>query len=162
METAVAVIDIGMTNKKVAVYGRDLRLLDSTSRTFDPIMVEGLETHDLTGMEAWFLDRLAAFGRRFAIEAVAVTTHGATMVCVDSRGEPCAPCVYYTHEPGPEFQERFYALAGDRRELQAATGTPPLSAMINPTKGLLFLRERFPEAYARSSLVLNYPQYWGL
>jgi sugar (pentulose or hexulose) kinase len=162
MSEAVAVIDIGMTNKKVAVYDRSLRLLESDSRTFAPLIVEGLETHDLAGMEAWFLDRLGAFSRRFDLGALAVTTHGATMVCVDEGGRACAPCVYYTHEPGTEFQERFYALVGDRIELQARTGTPPLSAMINPSKGLLFLKERFPEAFSRARTVLNYPQYWGL
>jgi Sugar (pentulose and hexulose) kinases len=161
MEKAIAVIDIGMTNKKVAVYDLRLRALDSVSRTFAPIMLDGLETHDLAGMEEWFLDSLASFARRFDIAAIAVTTHGATMVCVGEDGMACAPCVYYTHEPGPEFQERFYAAMGERRELQATTGTPPLSAMINPSKGLFFLRERFPVEYAAASHVLNYPQYWG-
>jgi L-fuculokinase len=161
MDKTIAVIDIGMTNKKVAVYDRDMRMLDSISRKFEPLMLEGLETHDLAGMEAWFLDTLSEFGRRFPIGAIAVTTHGATMVCVGEDGECCAPCVYYTYEPGEEFQKRFYALVGDERELQASTGTPPLSAMINPSKGLFFLKERFPEAFARSRLVLNYPQYWG-
>jgi L-fuculokinase len=161
MDKAIAVIDIGMTNKKVAVYDGGLRVLDSVSRIFEPVMVEGLETHDLAGMEAWFLDRLASFAKRFPIGAIAVTAHGATEVCVGEDGECCAPCVFYTHEPGPEFQERFYAAMGDPRELQAVTGTPRLSAMINPSKGLFFLRERFPEAYARSRTVLNYPQYWG-
>jgi L-fuculokinase len=161
MDKAIAVIDIGMTNKKVAVYDQRLRVLDSVSRTFLPLMVEGLETHDLAGMEAWFLDTLASFAKRFPIGAIAVTTHGATMVCLGEDGEPCAPCVYYTHEPGDDFQERFYRAVGDRRELQSQTGTPPLSAMINPSKGLFFLKERFPEAFARSRIVLNYPQYWG-
>jgi sugar (pentulose or hexulose) kinase len=161
MDKAIAVIDIGMTNKKVALYDRGLRMLDSVSRTFDPVMLDGLETHDLEGMEAWFLDALADFGRRFPIGAIAVTTHGATMVCVGEDGARCAPCVYYTYEPGSEFQERFYALVGDRRELQASTGTPPLSAMINPSKGLFFLKERYPEEFARAKVVLNYPQYWG-
>jgi L-fuculokinase len=161
MDKAIAVIDIGMTNKKVAVYDRELRMLDSISRTFEPIREEGLEIHDLAGMEAWFLSSLAAFGKRYPIGAIAVTTHGATMVCVGEDGNCCAPCVYYTHEPGADFQERFYKLVGDRRELQASTGTPPLSAMINPSKGLFFLKERFPEAFARSRIVLNYPQYWG-
>ena len=50
---------------------------------------------------------------------------------------------------------------GERRELQSITGTPPLSAMINPSKGILFLKERFPEAFARTRVLLNYPQYWG-
>jgi sugar (pentulose or hexulose) kinase len=161
MEKVIAVIDIGMTNKKVAVYDQRLRLLDSASRTFEPVMVEGIETHDLEGMEAWFLERLADFGKSYGIGAIAVTTHGATMVCVGSDGDVCAPCVYYTYEPGAEFQERFYRLVGERRELQAATGTPPLSAMINPAKGLLFLKERFPEAFARTRALLNFPQYWA-
>ena len=85
MERAVAVIDIGMTNKKVAVYDDRLTILDSVSRTFDPIMVEQIETHDLAGMEEWFLERLAAFARRYPIRAVTVTTHGATLVCVAPR-----------------------------------------------------------------------------
>jgi sugar (pentulose or hexulose) kinase len=161
MDKAIAVIDIGMTNKKVAVYDGGLHMLDSVSRTFAPKMVDGLETHDLAAMEAWFLDTLAVFAKRYPIGAITVTTHGATMVLLGEDGNPCAPCVYYTYEPGSEFQERFYKLVGDRRELQSSTGTPPLSAMINPSKGVFFLKERFPEQFARARLALNYPQYWG-
>ena len=161
MESVVAVIDIGMTNKKVAVYDRRLRAVESESRTFDPIRVEGLDSHDLAGMETWFLDRLAAYGRRYSIEAIAVTTHGASFVCIGDNGMPAAPCIYYTHEPGEEFHRRFYELAGDPVELQARTGTPGLSALINPAQGLFFLKERFPKALARTKVLLNYPQYWG-
>ncbi|MDP3176618.1 MAG: FGGY family carbohydrate kinase, partial [Spirochaetaceae bacterium] len=161
MERAIAVIDIGMTNKKVAVYDERLRPLDSVSRTFEPLIVEGVQVHDLEGMEAWFLSSLAVFAKVHDIRALAVTTHGATLVCLDEGGVACAPCVYYTHEPGPEFQARFFALAGAPEAIQATTGTPALSALINPAKGLLFLKERFPEAMARTRLVLSYPQYWG-
>jgi sugar (pentulose or hexulose) kinase len=161
MDKAVAVIDIGMTNKKVAVYDASLRMLDSCSRTFEPVMVEGLETHDLGGMEDWFLDRLSAFAAKYPIGAIAVATHGATTVCVGADGLPSAPCVYYTHEPGEAFQSRFYALAGSPESLQAVTGTPRLSALINPAKGVFFLSERFPERFARTEFLLNYPQYWG-
>jgi sugar (pentulose or hexulose) kinase len=161
MESAVAVIDIGMTNKKVAIYDEKLSILDSVSRTFDPIMVEGIETQNLEGMETWFLDRLAQFAGRYRIKAIAVTTHGANIVCVGADGLPCAPCVYYTYEPGEAFQERFYAFVGDPVILQKRTGTPRLSALINPAKGMFFLKERFPAQLERSELVLNYPQYWG-
>ncbi|HAE22387.1 MAG TPA: carbohydrate kinase, partial [Spirochaetaceae bacterium] len=154
-------IDIGMTNKKVAVYDRKLRMLDSASRCFEPLIIDGLEAHDLEGMEEWFLDTLAAFGRRFAIGAIAVSSLGATQVCVGADGKPSAPCLYYTHEPGEAFQERFYALAGDPEKLQAVTGTPRLSALINPAKALLFMQERFPGALERTAQVLNFPQYWG-
>ena len=162
MGTMIAVIDIGMTNKKIAVFDRGLNLLTIEKRVFEPLMVEGLETHDLAGMEDWFLDTLARLAKRFEIGAIVLCTHGATFVCTDAHGKPILPCVYYTHEPGPEFQERFYALAGKPEELQAATGTPRLSALINPAKGLLFAKERWPEAFARTALVLPYSQYWGM
>jgi sugar (pentulose or hexulose) kinase len=161
MDRNIAVIDIGMTNKKVAIYDSALRMLDSVSRTFDPVMVDGLETHDLAGMEAWFIDSIAAFAKAHDIGAVAVSTHGATVVCVGADGRPSSPCVLYTHEPGDAFQERFYRKVGDPVELQAVTGTPRLSAMINPSKALFFMAERFPGALERTVQVLNYPQYWG-
>ena len=176
MHKMIAVIDIGMTNKKVAIYDGDLRMLDSVSRTFPPVMVDGrgdagpagdsldgrsLDTHDLDGMESWFLDQLAAFGRKYNIGAIAVTTHGATLVCIGAEGRPSAPCVLYTHEPGDAFQQRFYDLAGDPVDLQAVTGTPRLSALINPSKALLFMQEQFPGALQKTVQVLNYPQYWG-
>lgn len=162
MRKAVAVIDIGMTNKKISLWDEKLNLLAMEKRGFEPVLVEGLETHDLAGMESWFLATLAGFSSSYDIESIAVCTHGATFVCTDAEGNPVAPCVYYTHEPGPEFHARFYSLAGDRRTLQEVTGTPDFSALINPAKGLFFLKERFPAEFSRAELVLAYPQYWGM
>ncbi len=161
MQYAIAVIDIGMTNKKVAVYDDRLVQIDAVYRNFDPVLVEGLETHDVEAMETWFLDQLASFAAKFPIKAGAVTTHGATFVCVGEDGKPSLPCVYYTHEPGDAFHDRFYELFGAPEELQATTGTPYFKAMINPAKGILFAKERFPAGFAATKLLLNYPQYWG-
>ncbi len=161
MEKFIAVIDIGMTNKKVAIYDSALRMIDSVSRTFEPVIVDGLETHDLAGMEEWFIASIALFAKAHDIGAIAVSTHGATVVCVGADGSPSSPCVLYTHEPGDGFQERFYRKVGDPVELQAVTGTPRLAAMINPAKALLFMAERFPGALEDTKQVLNYPQYWG-
>ena len=162
MEKAIAVIDIGMTNKKVAIYGSRLELLAIEKKSFEPTMAGGIEAHDLDGMEAWFFSTLKAFSRRFDIASIAVCTHGATFVCADAVGDPVLPCLFYTHEPGPEFQKRFYAMAGDPDVLQKSTGTPNLSALINPAKGLFFAKELYPEAFDRTELALPYPQYWGM
>lgn len=161
MDYAIAVIDIGMTNKKVAVYDERLTQIEAWYRNFEPVMVEGLPTHDLEGMEEWFVERLRAAAAAYPIRALAVTTHGATFACVDSSGKPCVPCVYYTHEPGDAFHDRFYARFGRPEVLQAATGTPYFKAMINPAKGIMFAQERFPDAFAKTAHLLNYPQYWG-
>ena len=162
MEKALAVIDIGMTNKKVVIYSHRLKLLAMEKKCFEPLIAGGIESHDLEGMESWFFSVLKAFSRRFDIAAIAVCTHGATFVCTDARGEPVLPCLFYTHEPGEAFQRRFYAMAGDPEALQAATGTPNLSALINPAKGLFLARELYPRAYDKTELALPYPQYWGM
>ncbi len=162
MEKTIAVIDIGMTNKKVAIYDRSLGLVGIRKKIFEPKLAGGVEAHDLAGMEAWFLETLRDFARESDIGAIAVTTHGATFVCADAAGNPVAPCFFYTHEPGGEFQKRFYDMAGDPRELQAATGTPNFSALINPAKGLFLLKELYPAEFDSAALVLPYPQYWGM
>ncbi|GAB1483930.1 hypothetical protein MASR2M78_27470 [Treponema sp.] len=63
MNYAIAVIDIGMTNKKVAIYDDDLVQVEAQYRVFPPVMLDGLETHDLEGMETWFVDQLKEAGK---------------------------------------------------------------------------------------------------
>ena len=157
----IAVIDIGMTNKKVAVYDESLRQLDAKYRVFDPLIVNGLPSHDLEAMEAWFLDELKLAGKQYPIKAVAVSTHGANFVCLGKNGKAAFPCLYYTHEPGKDFHRRFYERFGSAVELQARTGTPAFEAMINPAKGLFFAREQFPDEFKNVRSILPFPQYWG-
>jgi sugar (pentulose or hexulose) kinase len=161
MEYAIAVIDIGMTNKKVAVYDDSLRQLDARYRSFKPIMIKGLECHDLEAMEDWFIAELKDLAQKFPIKALAVSVHGATFVCVGKDGKPAVPCVFYTHEPGEEFYRRFYEKFGKAEELQERTGTPAFKAMINPAKGLFFAQEQFPDEFKQTASVLPYNQYWG-
>jgi sugar (pentulose or hexulose) kinase len=172
MEYAIAVIDIGMTNKKVAVYDSGLRQLEARYRSFPPLMARGesggaeFEAHDLDAMEAWFAEELRGLAAKYPIKALAVSTHGATFVCVGKDGKAALPCVYYTYEPASaggaaDFHERFYARFGTAQELQARTGTPAFKAMINPAKGIFFAQEQFPEGFKKVAAILPYPQYWG-
>jgi sugar (pentulose or hexulose) kinase len=161
MEYAIAVIDIGMTNKKVAIYDDALTQVDAQYRVFPPKDINGLEAHDLEAMEEWFITRLAEAARAYPVKAIAVTTHGATFAAVGRDGKPSIPCIYYTHEPGEEFHRRFYEQFGSPEELQARTGTPYLKAMINTAKGIFFAKERFPQEFRETAHLLLYPQYWG-
>ncbi|MDR1956013.1 MAG: carbohydrate kinase [Treponema sp.] len=161
MEYAIAVIDIGMTNKKVAVYDDALRLVAAQYRSFPPVINQGLETHDLEAMEVWFTEQLADYARRYPIKGIAVSTHGATFVGVGKDGKPAVPCVYYTHEPGDRFHERFYARFGTPEVLQEETGTPYFKALINTGKGIWFAQEHYPEEFKHTVHLLHYAQYWG-
>jgi sugar (pentulose or hexulose) kinase len=161
MDYALAVIDIGMTNKKIVLYDERLRQADLRYRSFPPKIVDGLETHDLEGMEEWFIENLGELARSWPVRALAVSTHGATFTAVDREGKPVIPCVYYTHEPGEDFHRRFYGRFGGAEELQALTGTPPFKALINTAKGIFFASELYPGGLGKAAHILQYPQYWG-
>lgn len=167
MEYAVAVIDIGMTNKKVAVYDERLNPLDAAYETFAPLEIESaaegkkIFAHDIESMRVWFFERIKEFAKKFPIKAIAVTTHGATFVCVGEDGKPCAPCVFYTEEPGEEFQNEFYHSTSERIALQKSTRSPAFGSLLNVAKGIFYLQKFFPDEFSRTKTILFYPQYWG-
>ena len=162
MNYAIAVFDIGMTNKKIAVYDDSLRQLVVRYKNFASKVVNGtMEVHDLEAMEGWFIAETKALAEKYPVKALAVSAHGATFVCMGKDGKNALPCVYYTHEPGDDFHRRFYECFGKAEELQARTGTPAFKAMINPAKGIFFAKEQFSEDFKNVTAVVPYPQYWG-
>jgi len=161
MEYAIAVIDIGMTNKKIAVYNDSLKQLDAQYRVFEPLIVNGMLCHDLDVMEEWFIDVLKLFTEKYPVKVIAVSTHGATFVCMGKNGKAALPCVYYTHECGDDFHRRFYERFGKMQELQEKTGTPAFKALINPAKNIMFMQETSGESFNEVISILPYPQYWG-
>lgn len=167
MKYAIAVIDIGMTNKKVAVYDDSLQQVDAVYKNYNPVLIKDpitgdtLETHDLEGMKDWFFEQIKIFANKYPIKAIATTTHGATFVCLDKNGKVCAPCVFYTYEPGEDFQKEFYSLVGSPEEIQRKTFSPKFSSMINPAKGIFFLQKHFPKEFAETDTILNFAQYWS-
>ena len=167
MNYAIAVIDIGMTNKKVTVYDEHLEQIDVTYKEFSPLLLKdpatGLEMkiHDLQSMESWFIEQLRIYAEKYPVRAISVTTHGATFVCIDENGSVCAPCIFYTYDPGRQFQNSFYELCGTKENLQRQTFTPPFSAMLNLAKGIWFLQIRFPGYFSKTAAILGFPQYWS-
>ena len=155
----IAVIDIGKTNKKVHIYSSSLELVDARSTNIEMMETEGVLWVDSQKLEQWLLETLGLLASRYDIGVISVATHGATFACVGSNGELSVPIVDYTFEPGEEFHERFYELAGDRVELQKTTATLELGALINIAQGVMFLKERFPDRFAQTQQVLFYPQY---
>ena len=162
VEYAIVVFDIGMTNKKVAVYDDSLRQLDAHYRNFEPLKINDLPCHDLDGMEEWFIEEMKYFGKKYPVKALSISAHGATFVCVDKNGKCALPCVLYTHEPGEDFHNRFYNRFGKAEELQARTGTPAFRAMINPAKNIFFVQEQFAKEFKNVTAVMTYNSYWCL
>jgi len=161
MEYAVAVFDVGKTNKKVLIYDRELHLLDSAYKVFPTLFVDELEVEPVEEVERWFFEQLRHFAARYPIRVISITTHGAAFVCIGEDGKPALPVVSYTYEPGEQFHEQYYREVGERTHLQRTTATLELKALINPGKGLYFARQKFPREFARVRHILFFPQYWA-
>ena len=166
MKYAVCVIDIGMTNKKVSVYDDCLNLIETSYRNFQGLKtVYGPEKkeilcHDIEGMKQWFFACISEYAKKYPVKSISVTTHGATFVCTDEKFNQTVPCVFYTEEPGEDFQNEFYEICGTKEKLQLECQTPVLSSMINMAKGIYFVKKYFPEDFSKTKRIINYPQFW--
>jgi len=161
MEYAIAVLDIGKTNKKLVIFDDNLNQIDSIYSSFPTIKYEELDVEDIDGIDSWFLEGLKVMGEKYPIKIISVTTHGATGVCIDKKGKPSVPVVAYTNEVNETFHDEFYNLAGTRDELQVKTATAEVKPLINYAKLLYFLKKRFPVNFEKTETILLYPQYFS-
>lgn len=157
----IAVFDVGKTNKKLLIYDRELQLIDSIYAQFDEV-AQGLELHERVGeTAAWFINALTDMAGRYAIQAVSISAHGATFVCLDAAGELALPVLAYTTDPGEAFHTAFAARFGDPLTIQRQTATPSMPGLGCMAKGLAYVMERYPADFARTTTILNLPQYYG-
>jgi len=161
MEQVVAVLDIGKTNKKVAIFDERMEMRDTRRRKIEPITVDGLRVEDVETIESWFLEQLRDLSATWHIRAISIATHGAAVVCAGADGKPSVPPVDYTQEVDAGVRERFFAEMGSPEELQQVTATTEIQPLINVGKMLFFLRERYPDRFAATRHVLLYPQYFA-
>ncbi len=160
-EPVVAVIDIGKTNKKIHIYDRELTLIAGCSTSLETVMREGISVENTDDLMEWLLDNLSRLGAKHNIRVIATSAHGACFACIDEAGELTVPVVDYTYEPGEEFHEEFYRVVGDKHDLQRRTATLELKALVNPGKGIYFLKKTYPHEFARTHRILMYAQYFA-
>lgn len=161
MKYAIAVLDIGKTNKKLVIFDDNLNQIDSIYSSFPTIKYEELDVEDIRGIDSWFIDGLKKMGGKYPIKIISVTTHGATGVCINKEGIPSVPVVAYTNEVNETFHDDFYNIAGKRDELQVQTATAEVKPLINYAKLLYFLKKRFPADFEKTETILLYPQYFS-
>ena len=161
MKEVIAVLDIGKTNKKIAVYDRQLTLLELRSATFPAVDYEDVRVEQVENIEAWFLSAMKELSKGYRIAAVSISAHGAAAVCVGRDGLPAVPVLDYTTEIPEKVHKDFFDVAGPTDVLQRETCTAEIRPLINVAKLLFFTRRRFPEEFKRVESILLYPQYFA-
>ncbi len=154
----VAVLDVGKSNAKVALV--DAATLEEIDLARQPNRVRhaGPWPHfDLDGLWAFFADSLARFHRSHGIDAISVTTHGASAALLDAGGALAAPMLDYEFD-GPDTVTEAY----DRiRPPFAETGSPRLGLGLNLGAQFHWQFVTVPALRERTAHVVTYPQYWG-
>lgn len=153
---AIAVIDIGKSNAKLALVDRET-LNVITLRVIGNRVLDGPYPHyDVEGLWQWIRQTLKGFAAEAEIESISVTTHGACFALI--AGDDLAlPVLDYEHS-GPEAVNAEYTVArGEFRE----TLSPSLPNGLNAGRQIYWLSRRFAEAFARVDTILPYPQYWA-
>ena len=156
----VAVLDIGKTNKKIALYDRGFAMVAEERRGIETKIWQGIEVEDTETLWRWFREALKKLAAEYTIRSIAVSAHGATFVLLDEAGELALPVISYTAAVGAEVQEEFYAAFGAAAALHAECATPDIG-FCNMAKVLYYIKTRLPESWARAAHGLFYGPYFG-
>ncbi|MEI9406517.1 FGGY-family carbohydrate kinase [Mesorhizobium argentiipisi] len=155
----VAVIDIGKTNAKVALV--DLATLSEIAlrRVANaPVRQAPYPHHDVEALWTFILNSLADLNRERRVDAISITTHGATGVLVDGSGELVLPVLDYEFDGPDQLAADYDAVRPPFEE----AGTPRLPFGLNLGAQFFWQQKRFPAEFTKAAAMLVYPQYWAL
>lgn len=154
----IAVIDIGKTNAKLALVDLATRAeIAVTTRPNRVIPGPPWPHFDTEGHWRFILDGLRDLHARHGVDAISVTTHGASGVLLDAAGGLAAPVLDYEHT-GPDSMAAAYdALRPDF----ALTGSPRLPMGLNLGAQIHWQFATDPGLRDRVASLVSYPQYWG-
>ena len=156
MTGAIAVLDIGKTNVKLALFAHGGALLWTRSLPNRVLPAPPYPHADVEAIEAFLIDALREARGVAPIGIIAPTTHGCAGALVDDAGL-VLPVMDYEFI-GVDEIEPFYA---PLRPSFAETCSPPLSRGLNLGRQIAWQKQNFPDAFSRARFYLTYPQYWA-
>ena len=154
----VAVIDIGKTNAKLAlVDAADLSEIAVVTRPNVVIAGPPYPHFDVDAIWAFLLDALGHFHARHGVDAISITTHGASGALIAGDGTLAAPVLDYEHGGPDTVAEAYDAIRPEFEE----TGSPRLPMGLNLGAQIYWQFTRDPGLRDRTQSIVTYPQYWG-
>ncbi|MBV8474816.1 MAG: sugar kinase, partial [Hyphomicrobiales bacterium] len=155
MDGAVAVLDVGKTNVKLALFASDGALLWERSRPNEVLPGPPYPHADVEAIWRFLIDALREANRAHSVATIVATTHGCAGALIDEAGL-VLPILDYEH-PLDDIEPSY----GPLRPPYAATLSPKLPGGLNLGKQVAWQKSRFPGAFGRATCYLTYPQYWA-
>ncbi|WP_158814406.1 FGGY-family carbohydrate kinase [Methylocapsa sp. S129] len=156
MNGAVAVLDIGKTNVKLATFAREGALLWEHAMPNRVAPGPPYPHMDIEAIGAFLIAALKEANKAHEIATIVATTHACTGALIDDNGL-LLPVMDYEFA-GVEEVEPFYAPI---RPPFSESFSPILPAGLNLARQVAWQKRRFPEAFAEAKYYLTYPQYWA-
>lgn len=154
----VGVIDIGKSNAKFAVVDLELAAEIAVRKTANTPRADDRYTHfDIDGLWEFLLDAIAELNAEHKIDALSITTHGASAALVAADGSLALPVLDYEYFGPDELTAQYDA----ERPEWSESFTPRLPQGLNLGAQLFWQHKRFPTEFAAARYILPYPQYWG-
>ncbi|MBX2886510.1 MAG: hypothetical protein KTR32_41530, partial [Granulosicoccus sp.] len=157
----VAVIDLGKTNSKVALVdtneAKEICVIKQpTAVNSDSVEPDFYPALDHVAIREFVLESLAELSSMHALEAITVTTHGATVALIDAAGELAMPVLDYEYQSVDDTRTEYDKFRPDFSE----TGSPALPGGLNIGAQLFWQQRHHPELFLKVHTILTWPQYW--
>lgn len=153
----VAVIDLGKTNSKVALVDTQQCVEVQVIKQAAAVNSESLyPSLDHQAIEAFLVDALQALSAAHTIDAITVTTHGATAALLNESGQLAMPVMDYEFTEIDQLRDEY----DQHRPSFANTGSPSLPGGLNIGAQLYWQQKYHARQFEQCSTVLTWPQYW--
>jgi sugar (pentulose or hexulose) kinase len=156
MSGAVAVLDVGKSNVKLALFDRAGAVLWERSTPNRPAPGPPYLHADVEAIWSFFVASLSEAAGIHPVETIVPTTHGAAATLVDDHGL-AMPAIDYEETRVEEIEPAYKKI----RPPFARSYSPGLAFGLNVGRQLAWQRAVEPEGFARARCLLFYPQYWA-
>ncbi len=158
---AIAIFDIGKTNKKLLLFDEEYQLVyEESTRLPETKDEDGFDCEDIILLTDWVTISFHKIlqDERFIIKAVNVAAYGASFVYLDEKGKVMLPLYNYLKPYPNKLLKKFYADHGGEKLIGKQTASPSLGN-LNSGMQLYRLKYERPEAFAKIKFALHLPQY---
>lgn len=158
---AIAIFDIGKTNKKLFVFDEQYKILLEKNIQFEEINDEdGDACENLEALTQWVKQSISELVEMesISIKALNFSTYGASFVHINKEGKPVAPLYNYLKPFPGKLKEKFYNEYGGEVKFSIDTASPVLGN-LNSGLQLYYLKEDKPALFKRIHYALHLPQF---
>ncbi len=151
----IAVVDVGYTNTKIALFTPDGQLVEERKSASRHVEGPPYRHIDPEPMVALCRSALPELDRILPVDAIVPSAHGAALACIDSSGALALPVMDYTAEPPADIVARYREIMPGFDEAFC----PLLPMALTHGLQLYWQEQAWPANFARISAIMPWIQY---